>query len=83
MSSLPVPVSPVISTEMSVAATFSTLRNTSCIGGLVPMISPNRICSRRLASRWLSTLNSSSKRALLTMSEAWAANTVSAFRVSS
>ncbi len=31
ISSLPVPVSPVTSTEMSVAATFWTLRNTSCI----------------------------------------------------
>ena len=31
ISSLPVPVSPVISTEMSVAATFCTLRKTSCI----------------------------------------------------
>ena len=40
MSSLPVPVSPVMSTEMSVDATLSTLRNTSCIGRLVPTISP-------------------------------------------
>ena len=31
ISSLPVPVSPVISTEMSVAATFWTLRKISCI----------------------------------------------------
>ena len=42
ISSLPVPVSPVISTEMSVGAIFSTLRKTSCIGGDVPTISPKR-----------------------------------------
>ena len=43
ISSLPVPVSPVISTEMSVAATFWTLRKTSCMRGDEPRISPKRM----------------------------------------
>ena len=43
MSSLPVPVSPVMSTEMSVVATFCSLRNTSSIDGHAPMISPKRL----------------------------------------
>ena len=51
ISSLPVPVSPVISTEMSVVATFWTLRKTSCMRGDEPRISPKRICSMRLVQR--------------------------------
>ena len=43
MSSLPVPVSPVMSTEMSVVATFCSLRKTSIIDGQAPMISPKRL----------------------------------------
>ena len=43
ISSLPVPVSPVISTLMSVAATFCSLRNTSIIDAQAPMISPKRL----------------------------------------
>ena len=41
MSSLPVPVSPVMRTLMSVAATFWSLRKTSSIEAQTPMISPN------------------------------------------
>jgi hypothetical protein len=41
ISSLPVPVSPVMSTLMSVGATFWSLRKTSSIEGQAPMISPN------------------------------------------
>ena len=41
MSSLPVPVSPVMRTEMSVVATFWSLRKTSSIDEHEPMISPN------------------------------------------
>ena len=56
ISSLPVPVSPVISTEMSVVATFCTLRKTSCMRGDEPRISPKRICSMRSCSDRLSSL---------------------------
>ena len=44
MSSLPVPVSPVMSTEMSVVATFWTFLKTSCMAAHEPMMSPKRIC---------------------------------------
>jgi hypothetical protein len=43
ISSLPVPVSPVMSTLMSVAATFWSLRKTSIMEGQAPMISPKRL----------------------------------------
>ena len=43
MSSLPVPVSPVIITLMSVAATFWSFRKTSIIDGQAPMISPEAL----------------------------------------
>ena len=37
-SSLPVPLSPVISTVLSVGATFSTRRKTRCMRGLTPIM---------------------------------------------
>ena len=80
ISSLPVPVSPVISTEMSVAATFWTLRKISCIRGAEPRISPKRICSMRLCSERLSSLSSLTSSALRTRSEACAAKTDSTSR---
>ena len=55
INSLPVPVSPVTSTVMSVLATFWTLRNTSCIAGDEPRISPKRIRSMRSCSDRLSS----------------------------
>ncbi len=45
ISSLPVPVSPVINTLMSVVATFSTLWNTSTTPGQLPTMSPKCLCS--------------------------------------
>ncbi len=54
MSSLPVPVSPVMSTLMSVPATFCSLRNTSIIEGQAPMISPKRLSLSSAASFSLS-----------------------------
>ena len=77
ISSLPVPVSPVISTEMSVPATFCTLRNTSCMRGEEPRISPKRICSMRSCSERLSSWSSFTRRALRTSSDACAAKMVS------
>ena len=55
MSSLPVPVSPVMSTLMlSVVATFCSLRKTSIIDGHAPMISPKRLSFSSAASFSLS-----------------------------
>jgi hypothetical protein len=41
INSLPVPVSPLINTELSVGPTCSTIRSTSCRAGLAPMIPVN------------------------------------------
>ena len=83
ISSLPVPVSPVISTEMSVVATFCTLRNTSCMRGDAPRISPKRICSMRSCSDRLSSFSSLTSSALRTSSDACAANTIMTSRCDS
>ena len=49
ISSLPVPVSPVMSTVESVGATCSTWRSSARSGGLLPTI------STKLCSRWISS----------------------------
>ena len=46
MSSFSVPISPVISTVLSVEAMRSTSLYTSCMGGLIPMMPWNRYLSR-------------------------------------
>jgi hypothetical protein len=83
ISSLPVPVSPVTSTEMSVPATFCTLRNTSCITGEAPRISPKRMRSIRSCSERLSSCSSLTSRALRISSEACEAKMVSTSRLAS
>jgi hypothetical protein len=73
MSSLPVPVSPVMRTLMSVDATFCSLRNTSIIDGHDPMISPKRLSESSWESFSLSARSALSSIAFSTMSDAWAA----------
>jgi hypothetical protein len=53
MSSLPVPLSPVIKTVEGVAATFSTMSKTRCIAGLCPMM-PKRPCPSRAGNEVVS-----------------------------
>ena len=81
MSSLPVPVSPVMSTEMSVGATFCTLRYTSSIDAQLPMISPKRVLLSFFSSSALSVRNVSKSSAFCRISEACDANTDSTSRV--
>jgi hypothetical protein len=76
MSSLPVPVSPVMSTEMSVVATFCSLRKTSIIDGHTPMISPKRLSFSSLTSFSLSARRADRSIAFWRMSEAWPAKMV-------
>ena len=76
MSSLPVPVSPVMSTLMSVVATFCSLRNTSSIDGQEPMISPKRLSESSCASFSLSARRAVSSIAFCRISDAWAAKMV-------
>ena len=77
ISSLPVPVSPVMSTLMSVAATFCSLRNTSIIEAQAPMISPKRLSSSSALSFSLSARSALSSIAFCKMSDACAAKMVS------
>ncbi len=70
MSSLPVPVSPVMSTEMSVVATFCSLRNTSSIEGQAPMISPKRLSFSSATSFSLSARRAVRSIAFCRMSDA-------------
>ena len=51
ISSLPVPVSPVMSTVVSVGATCSTCRSTRCSTGLRPTISSKPCCCLTSSSR--------------------------------
>ena len=73
MSSLPVPVSPVTRTLMSVPATLSTRLNTSIICGQAPMIWPNLTLSRRFCRPALSLRSSPRVCVFLIESAAWAA----------
>ncbi len=77
MSSFPVPVSPVISTLMSVAATFWSLRKTSSIDGHTPMISPNFLSWSSAVSLALSARSALSSIAFWRMSEACEAKMLS------
>ena len=77
MSSLPVPVSPVMSTQMSVVATFWSLRNTSIIDGQTPMMSPKRLSLSSAASFSLSARSALRSIAFWRMSEAWPAKMLS------
>ena len=52
MSSLPVPLSPVMSTDARDAATCSTVSNTFCIGGLEPTMFWMRKRSDSRARSW-------------------------------
>ena len=75
--SLPVPVSPPIKTEISVAATLSMRRKTSRIPGQAPIRSPKLAASSLRRRSRLSKRSWLRSSALATMSEAWAAKTVS------
>jgi hypothetical protein len=75
MSSLPVPVSPVMSTDTSVGATFCTLLNTFIIESQLPMISPKRCSLSFFSSSALPWRRVSSSSAPCRMSEACDANT--------
>ncbi len=79
-SSLPVPVSPVISTLMSVAATRCSLRKISSIDGHEPMISPKRLSLSSCDSFSLSARSADSSITFSRISEACEANTVSRSR---
>ncbi len=72
ISSLPTPLSPVMSTDARVGATCDTTSKTRLIWALLPMMLENRL--RFSSSSWSSLCLSTSSRlarARLTMSDMW------------
>jgi hypothetical protein len=73
-SSLPVPLSPVISTEASVSATRSTRSNTSRIAALSPISAPPRPTATRARSRATSRVSArcrTARSAASTSTSSW------------